>query len=168
MEASAAVVPREIGAGRTVAGSPNNLITAYKLSKHWTGAPPDGLAPHSKHTRRPIMEKLRTGPWGDVTVRDLAQKHIRAILNGVATGHAKKHWRKSLRGLSPTRLIELREDDPSAGIKIKVATSDGYHIWTDEEIAQYHVHWPLGSEPRLRARKRRRAVARSCISGTST
>jgi integrase len=150
MGGSVAVAPREIGAARTVPGSLNHLITAYKTSNHWTAAPPDGLAKNSKHTRRPIMEKLRSGPWGNVTVRDLAPKHVRAILDGIAAGHAKKHWLKTLRGLFAYAIeIELREDDPSAGIKIKVAASDGYHTWTDEEIAQYRAHWPLGSEPRL-------------------
>ena len=83
MGGSVAAAPREIGAGRTVPGSLNHVITAYKTSNHWTAAPPEGLAENSKRTRGPIMEKLRTGPWGDVMVRDLAQKHVRAILDGL-------------------------------------------------------------------------------------
>jgi integrase len=138
-------VPAEIGERRTVIGSLNHCIVAYKTSTNWTS-----LAPNSKRTRIPIMEKLRSGPWGNVLVRDIATKHVRAILDGVATGHARKHWLKTMRGLL-TYAIEtgLREDDPSIGIKIKVAASDGYHTWTDEEIAQYRAHWPLGTEARL-------------------
>jgi len=166
-----AVAPREIGAGRTKPGSLNALIASYLTSKRWAGPPPEGLAANSKKNRGPIMEKLRTGPWGAVMVRDLAPKHIRAILDGVRAGHARKHWLKTLRGLFAYAIeIELIEDDPSVGIKVKVAASEGYHTWTDEEIEQYRAHWPLGSEPRLVmefALEPRRAAARSCISGAS-
>jgi integrase len=137
--------PSEIGASRTVAGSLNALIAAYRLSAHWIG-----LAKNSQRNRIPIMEDLRTGPWGSVKVRDIAQKHVRAMLDGVAAGHAKKHLMKTLRGLF-TYAIEtgLIENDPSVGIKIKLKATDGYHTWTAEEIAQYRAHWPLGSEARL-------------------
>jgi integrase len=149
MGGSVAVAPHEIGAARTVAGSLNALIAAYKLSKRWAAPPPEGLAANSKRNRAPIMEKLRSGPWGGVMVRDLAAKHIRAMLEDY-TGHSKKHALKTLRGLFAFGIeIELIEHDPSAGIKVKLPKSDGYWTWTDEEIVQYRAHWPLGSEPRL-------------------
>jgi integrase len=149
MGGGAAVAPREIGAGRTVAGSLNGLIVAYKLSKHWTAPPPEGLAANSKRNRRPVMEKLRIGPWGGVMVRDLGAKHIRAMLESY-TGHSKKHALKALRSLFSYAIeIELIEHDPSAAIKIKLPKSSGYWTWTDEQIAQYRAHWPRGSEPRL-------------------
>ena len=144
-----AVAPRDIGAGRTVAGSLNALIASYLNSKHWTAPPPEGLAKNSKHTRKPIFEKLRTGPWGQVMVRDLAAKHIRAMLDA-QTGHAKKHWLKSLRRLFAHAIeIELIENDPSAGIKVKLPPSEGYHTWDAAEVEQYRDHWSLGTEPRL-------------------
>jgi len=142
-------MPREIGASRTITGSLNALITSYLISKHWTAAPPEGLALNSKRTRKPILEKLRTGAWGHVMVRDLARKHITAMLDGIV-GHARKHWLKTLRGIFAYAIaIELIEDDPSAGIKVKLPPSDGYHTWTDDEIVHYRSHWPLGTEPRL-------------------
>jgi integrase len=149
MGGGVAVTPRAIGAGRTVAGSVNALIATYLTSKRWAAPPPEGLAPNSKRNRAPIMEKLRTGPWGAVMVRDLAGKHVRAMLEG-QTGHAKKHYLKTLRGLFAYAIeIDLVETDPSIGIKVKVPASEGYHTWSDEEIAQYRGHWPLGTEPRL-------------------
>src|SRR5262249_9819546 len=75
MGGSVAVARCAIGAGRTVVGSLNALIAAYKVSKRWAAPPPEGLAANSKRNRAPIMEKLRTGPWGGVMVRDLAAKH---------------------------------------------------------------------------------------------
>src|SRR5262245_39924763 len=92
------VAPIEIGASRTRPGTVNALIASYLKSSRWTAPPPEGLAKNSKRNRGPIMEKLRSGPWGPVMVRDLALKHIRAMIDA-QSGHAKKHWLKTLRGL---------------------------------------------------------------------
>jgi hypothetical protein len=32
---------------------------------------------------------------------------------------------------------------------IKMPKTKGHHTWTDEEIAQYRAHWPLGTQQRL-------------------
>src|SRR5215471_4827987 len=83
-------------------------------------------------------------------VRDIAGKHARAIIDGFPAGHARKHALKTLRGLFAYGIeVELIEDDPTAGIKVKVAKSDGYWTWEDAEIEQFRANWPLGSQPRL-------------------
>jgi integrase len=43
----------------------------------------------------------------------------------------------------------MREDDPTAGIKIKLKKGRGHHCWSDAEIAQYRAYWPLGTQQRL-------------------
>lgn len=136
-----------VGAGRTIAGSINALIVAYKQAAHWAG-----LALNSKRNRHPIMEKLRSHPaWSGVMVRDLATKHVRRIIEDLGPApHAKKHALKTLRGLFAYAIeIQMIEDDPSAGIKIKAPKTGGYHTWTDDEIEQYRAYWKLGTEPRL-------------------
>jgi integrase len=137
--------PCEVGADRTVRGTVNHLIVLYKKSTHWTR-----LADNSKRNRGPIMETLRAGPWGAAPVRQLTTKHIREILEAVDAMHGKKHWLKTLRGLFNHAVeLELIEDDPSAGIKVKVPTTNGYWAWLDEEIAKFRAYWRLGSVPRL-------------------
>ena len=44
---------------------------------------------------------------------------------------------------------QLIEDGPTAGIKIKLPQSDGHDTWTDEQIAQYEAHYPIGTKARL-------------------
>jgi integrase len=161
--AGSGAAPSQIGASRTVAGSLNQLIAHYQLSKYWTAPPPDGLARNSKHTRRPIMEKLRTGPWAAVLVRDLSRRHICAVLDGVAAGHAKKHWLKTLRALFAFGIeLGLREDDPSVGIKVKVAGGGGYHSWTAEEVERYRGFWRLGTQQRLAMELALETASRRC------
>jgi integrase len=44
----------------------------------------------------------------------------------------------------------MRKDDPTEGIAgIKLPKTKGHHTWTDDEIAQYRAHWPLGTQQRL-------------------
>jgi integrase len=44
------------------------------------------------------------------------------------------------------KLIKI---DPTAGIKIKSVGTEGHWTWTDDEIAQYRAHHPLGSMARV-------------------
>jgi integrase len=138
-------LPLEIGASRTVTRSLGHLIVAYKQSEAWSK-----LAKSSQSPRRAPLEKLRAGPWGSAAVRDLGPKHIRKILADVKAAHTKRHWLKMLRSLF-VYAIEHNwiEDNPTAGVEAKVDKSDGYHTWTDEEIAQYRARWPLGTQERL-------------------
>ena len=39
--------------------------------------------------------------------------------------------------------------DPTANIKLRAIRSDGFHTWTDDEIAQFEAHHPIGTKPRL-------------------
>jgi len=64
-------------------------------------------------------------------------------------------------GIARTCLITIRplmqwavtesliEYDPTAGMKIKLPKSDGHHTWTDDEIAQFQAHHPIGTKARL-------------------
>jgi integrase len=35
------------------------------------------------------------------------------------------------------------------GVKLPAARSDGFHTWTDEEIALFESAYPIGTRPRL-------------------
>ena len=69
-------------------------------------------------------------------------------------------------GLCATCLITLRplmqwamseqliEADPTLGIKIKLPQTEGHLTWSEEQIAQFELRWPIGSMEQLRARAR--------------
>ena len=42
-----------------------------------------------------------------------------------------------------------RDDDPTLGIKPPKLGSEGWHTWTEEEIAQFEAMHPIGSKARL-------------------
>ena len=39
--------------------------------------------------------------------------------------------------------------DPTANIKQRAIKGDGFHTWTEDEIAQFEAHHPVGTKPRL-------------------
>ena len=39
--------------------------------------------------------------------------------------------------------------DPTANIKQRAVKGDGFHTWTEDEIAQFEAHHPIGGKPRL-------------------
>jgi integrase/recombinase XerD len=46
--------------------------------------------------------------------------------------------------------IKLRPDDPTQGVKaIPAKSRTGFHTWTEEEIAQFEAHYPIGTKARL-------------------
>jgi hypothetical protein len=47
--------------------------------------------------------------------------------------------------------VELVEEDPTRGIKLKTPATDGFHSWDDNEIAAYRAKYPLGTQERLAA-----------------
>src|SRR5262245_1256100 len=62
---------------------------------------------------------------------------------------ARKNWLKALRGLLQYCVKEeLCKEDVTASIK-HAAPGGSFHTWTDEEIAQFEAHHPVGSKPRL-------------------
>ena len=34
-------------------------------------------------------------------------------------------------------------------MKVKLPKTDGYHTWTDDEVARFEAHYPIGSKARL-------------------
>ena len=41
------------------------------------------------------------------------------------------------------------ELDPTEGVKGMTRKTDGFHTWTEEEIAAFEAHWPIGTRERL-------------------
>ena len=100
-------------------------------------------------TRCRIIERFRA-KHGDKRVALLRREHIEKMLAAIERPSAKRHWLKAIRGLLRSAVPTMRKDDPTEGIaSIKLPKSNGHHTWTDDEIAQYRAHWPLGTQQRL-------------------
>jgi Phage integrase family len=141
--AALGAVPQTIGAGRTRPGTIDALAVSFYKSTAWTG-----MTPASHTSYRPIIERLRAKD-GTKRVALLRPEHIAIMLDQVASPSAKKKLLEVLRMLMTAAIPALRKDDPTAGIKVKLPKSKGWHSWTDDEIERYRAHHPLGTAARL-------------------
>jgi integrase len=136
---------REVGAERTVAGTFNALIVAYYGSSDWKS-----LRPATQATRRREIERFRS-EHGGKRVADLQAHHItrmmdlKADLPGAANNRLK--MLRALMAFAKTR--GWRSDNPAMDVRKLRYRSDGFHTWSEHEIAKFEQHWPIGTRQRL-------------------
>jgi integrase len=126
-----------------LAGSVNTAIAGYY--KHNTFL---DLGASTRQQRRAELERFRT-EHGDKRLAQLRQKDV-AFIVGQKSGFAAHNLLKTLRGLMTYAVsIGLIPTDPTAGIARAKVKAGSIHTWTEDEIARYESHWPVGSKPRL-------------------
>jgi integrase len=81
----------------------------------------------------------------------LAREHVKAMMGQRSkTPSAANHFLGMLRILMRFAIdAGMRKDDPTIGIKKVKARSEGFHTWTEDEIAAFEAAWPIGTRARL-------------------
>src|SRR5215510_5210016 len=133
-----------IGAGRIKPGSVAAVVSAYLDSQASFGAKSAG----TQRMRRGILERFRAA-YGDRPFALLPPEWIEALLDSKPP-HAARSWHATLRSLCQfgVKRRYLRAD-PTRDIKLRAIKGDGFHTWTDDEIAQFEAYHPVGTKPRL-------------------
>lgn len=140
-----AAPPIQPGIGRTKPGTFNALIAAYY------GAPEfKGLRPSTQATYRGIIERFRA-KHGDKRVASIERKHIKAIIGGMnETPAAANNLLDRLKALMTLAIdLGMRKDDPTLRMRGYGRTGDGFHTWTEDEIAAFEARHPIGTKARL-------------------
>jgi integrase len=135
----------EVGASRTRAGSISAMIVGYMGSAAF-----HKLAPASRAQYQRILGGLRR-EYGNLPIASLQRKHVMQLLDGKATAPgAARCLLRTLRLLLQYAIdTGVREDDPTAGVRVRMPKSDGYRTWTEEDIARFEAAYPIGTKPRL-------------------
>jgi integrase len=144
--AGVTISPQPIGINRTKPGTVNAGIVGYYQSLAFRA-----LAPSTQTERRNILEHFRGDPYnlGDHRVATLATEFIVKLLNR-RTVHSAHHWLKALHAWLDFCVAEgFRPDNPASGVKLKLPKSDGFHAWTEAEIAAFKARHAIGSQARL-------------------
>jgi len=133
-----------IGVGRVKPGSVAAVIAEYFDSQQFFTSKSAG----TQRMRRGILERFRA-TYGERPFALLPAEWIEALLDSKPP-HAARSWRTTLRSLCQfgVKRRYLRAD-PTANIKPRAIKGDGFHTWTDDEIAQFEAHHPIGTKPRL-------------------
>ena len=139
--------PEPIGAKRTVPGTMRALAVSYFQSSEFTS-----LQPSSQKSYRSVIEAF-CGQHGDKRVAALGREHVAKLMAAKSAEnkyHAANWLRISLRVLMQHAItIGMRSDDPTQNVKPVRIKTDGYHSWTETEIAQFENQHPIGTNARL-------------------
>lgn len=135
----------QVGISRTRAGSMSDVIARYYRSAEWAG-----LGDSTKTTYRGIIERFRT-EHGHRLVSEMQREHVKRIIAAKAqTPAAANNLLRMIRLLIRFAMDEgMRRDDPTVGLKGVRNKSEGFHTWTDEEIAQFEAKHAIGTRARL-------------------
>jgi integrase len=139
-----AAAPHPIGAEkRSKPGSISVAIAEYYQShafRSLTGGTPA--------QRRSILERFRE-QHGHMPLASLPKEFIVALLDTMEPNTARL-WLRALRHfLRWGEHRKLISADPTWTIRIKPPKSDGYHTWTENDIAAFEAAHPVGSKARL-------------------
>lgn len=137
--------PEPAGSGRVAPGSISDLVARFYASPAWKG-----MKASSRRTYRGIIERFRA-EHGDKPVALVRVRHLDAILGGMADRPAAaNNLRKVMKRLFALAVKqEMRPDNPALLTEAYRSESEGWHTWTEEEIAVFEARWPLGTRPRL-------------------
>jgi integrase len=130
---------------RIPAGSMSALIAIYYNTPEFKG-----LATSTQATYRGILNRFRVD-FGDLAVTRLSRRDVKEILGDMAERpSAANNLLDRLRTLMTLALdLEWIADDPTMRVKGFRLDSDGFHSWTEEEIARFEARHPTGTKPRL-------------------
>jgi integrase len=129
----------------TASGSLAWLIARYRDSGAWAR-----LSMATRRQRDNTFARVIDAA-GDNQFADVSKKVIVAGLDRRrATPFAANDFLKTMRGLFRwAKENELVKVDPTEGISGKLPRTEGFHTWTEEEIARFEGRWPVGTRERL-------------------
>lgn len=137
----------KVGVGRTRPGSVADVISRYYADNSF-----QDLQPATQVVYRGVLERFRAA-WGDDPIKRFDADKISRLMNNMRdTPHAAARLRKLFTQLF---IIARRSKivpfgfDPVKDTKAPRAESDGYHRWTEGELAAFEARHPLGTKPRL-------------------
>ncbi len=141
-----------IGANRRKAGSFAALAASYFSSTAYLTMMPSTKGVYRNAIDRLCQMKDRDGKEiGDKSAATLQREHVVKLMAMRAEKPESANLlRKVLRAMMQ-HAVETgqRADDPTRDVKAIRVKSDGYHSWTDDEIAQFEERHAVGSKPRL-------------------
>lgn len=133
------------GADRIVSGTFDDLISRYYRS-------PDFLDPsdRTREVYRGVIERWRV-KYGKAVVRDLQTRHVEQMMTELLPHRtAANMLRKRLRALMQFAIRQnMAMTNPVIATKPYKVVSEGFHTWSEEEIARYEQRHHIGTRARL-------------------
>jgi Site-specific recombinase XerD len=139
--------PIKIGAALVRPGSVSDVIARYYGDNAFMD-----LRPATQKVYRGVLERFRAA-FGDDPIRRFDADRIAKLMTAMRD---KPHAAARLRKLMAQLFTIARRAkivpygfDPVKDTKAPKAESEGYHRWTEDELAAFEAEHPLGTKPRL-------------------
>lgn len=138
--------PVKAGAERAVPGTFDDLIARFYSSVAWANIPKES----TRATYRGELERFRAR-YGKRRAATMTARNVNRLMEKMAdTPAAANNLLKRLRTLFDYAiLLGMRRDNPAKAVKSLRTKGDGFHEWSEEEIAQFKLRHELGSRARL-------------------
>jgi len=135
--------PKE--AQKAAGGSLGWLVQRYRETSVWAQ-----LSPATRRQRENIFKHV-LALAAEMPLADMTRRHIvEGIDRRRATPAAARHFLEAMRGLFRWALdAEHVASDPTLGVKAPRKGGDGFHAWSEDELARFEARWPLGTRERL-------------------
>jgi integrase len=151
-EAAMAGQPPQIDASRGKQGTFAALAASYFASSAFLTMKPSTRGVYRNAIDRLCRSTDKNGnEIGAKSASTLQREHVVKLMAAKAMKPESANLlRKVLRSMM-SHAVEtgLRADDPTRDVKAIRVKSNGFHSWTDAEIAQFEARHPIGSRPRL-------------------
>src|SRR5262249_49169830 len=135
-----------IAIGVSTRSPPGSVAAA--IAEYFISAAFRGLNGSTPVKRRRILERFRE-QYGERRLSTLPPDFVTALPDSMPPHNANTWLRAFRHFVRWAKTRKLIERDPSFDIKVKLPKSDGFHTWTDAEVAQFEAHHPVGSKGRL-------------------
>ena len=141
-----------VGANRRKPGSFAALAASYFASTAYLTMKPSTKGVYRNAIERLCKTKDKDGnEIGSKSAPTLQREHVvKLMAMRSEKPESANLLRKVLRALMQHAVeTGLRADDPTRDVKAIRIKSDGFHSWTDPEIAQFEARHEIGTKPRL-------------------
>lgn len=120
------------------------LIASYRKAADWTT-----LAPTTRSQRNTLFAGVLAA--SDVQLSAITRtKIIEGRDRRSATPFLANNWLKAMRGLFRWAVeMDLVDTDPTIAVRALKTKTEGFHVWTEEEVRIYEDRWPIGTRERL-------------------
>jgi integrase len=151
-ETALAGQPAPIGASKIKPGTMRALGVSYYGSIEFRGLKPSTQALYRQLIDKFCRETDKDGkPYGDKGAAALQREHIVKLMAGRAKQPGSANGLRNVLRILMKHAVAtgLRADDPTREVRAIRIKSDGFHSWTDDEIAQFEAKHSVGSKPHL-------------------
>lgn len=130
---------------RYAVGTVDAVVAALYKTPRWKA-----MKPSSKRTYQSIIERFRSKNGHQLITNITTAVIDKRLAKMSDTPAAANNLRKALSRIFKQAIkMNLMTHNPAKDSDSYAQTGDGFHTWTEDEIAAYEKRWPVGTRERL-------------------